>query len=113
MTAHAESVPQFVERDAVVARMVELWRRDAVWMNSFHPLEIYLNNQWVHNTKRHGISKRTLKYVRIDEELRETSQQQWNQPVRWPLWAGFGGVAALILPGVTAYRRRQRATVRH
>jgi ABC-type transport system substrate-binding protein len=100
------------EREEVVAEMVELFRRDAVWMNAFHPLEYYLNNQWVYNTKRHGISKRGLKYIRIDSDTREKRRQEWNKPVTWPLLAGATGVIALILPGVTAYRRRQRATAR-
>jgi len=100
------------ERDEVVAEMVDLFRRDAVWMNGFHPLEYYLNNEWVFNTKRHGISKRGLKYVRLDTELRAQRQAEWNQPVTWPLLAGATGVIALVLPGITAYRRRQRATAR-
>jgi ABC-type transport system substrate-binding protein len=100
------------ERDEVLAKMVELWRRDVVWMHAFHPLEFYLNNEWVHNTKRHGISKGTLKYVRIDDELRARRQAEWNQPVVWPMLAGIGGVIFLIVPGVTAYRRRQRATIK-
>ena len=100
------------ERDAVLAKMVELWRRDVVWMHAFHPLEFYLNNEWVHNTKRHGISKRTLQYIRIDDELRARRQAEWTRPVVWPLAAGFTGVLALLVPGITAYRRRQRATIK-
>jgi len=100
------------ERDAAVAQMVELWRRDNVWMYTFHPLEYYLNNEWVHNTKRHGIDKGTLQYVRIDDQLRAKRQIEWNQPVVWPLIAGAGALAGLILPGFVAYRRRQRATIR-
>ena len=64
------------------------------------------------NTKRHGISKRTLKYVRVDPELRAARQAEWNHPVTWPLMAGASGVVALVLPGVLAYRRRQRAKIR-
>jgi oligopeptide transport system substrate-binding protein len=100
------------ERDQVIAEMVELWRRDVVWMHAFHPIEFYLNNEWVHNTKRHGISKRTLQYIRIDDELRSQRQAEWNQPVVWPMIVGFAGVLALILPGISAYRRRQRATIK-
>jgi oligopeptide transport system substrate-binding protein len=99
------------ERDEVIAQMVEMFRRDAVWMMAYHPLEFYLNNEWVHNTKRHGISKRTLKYVRIEDELRAQRQSEWNQPVVWPLIVGVIVVLGFILPGVTAYRRRQRATI--
>ena len=100
------------ERAKLVARMVELFRRDAVWLNAYFPKEIYLNNSWVHNTKRHGISKGTLKYLRLDPEKRAQKQAQWNDPVTWPLFAGGLLLAAMVLPGVTAYRRRQNQTVR-
>jgi len=100
------------ERDQVLARMVELWRRDAVWMRALHPLEFYLNNEWVYNTKKPGIGKRTLKYIRIDSELRAKRQAEWNAPVVWPLVAFVLGVIALLVPGVLAYRRRQRERIR-
>jgi oligopeptide transport system substrate-binding protein len=101
------------ERDKLVAKMVELYRRDAVWLYAFYPKEIFLNNSWVHNNKRHGIAKATLKYTRIDEEEREAMQSLWNQPVTWPLYAAAILLLSLALPGVIAYRRRQKATVRH
>ena len=97
---------------ALVAELVDVWRRDNVWLYAFHPLEYYLNNEWVFNTKRHGISKRTLKYIRLDPELRAKRQAEWNEPITWPLLAGASGVAALVLPGVLAYRRRQREKIR-
>jgi hypothetical protein len=90
----------------------ELFRRDAVWLYVYYPKDIYLNNAWVRNTKRHGISKATLKYIRIDPELRAEKQVQWNQPVTWPIWAGAIAVIGLFTPGVVAYRRRQNATAR-
>ena len=108
----ARVLPRGEERAALVARMVELFRRDAVWLFAFYPKEIYLNNPWVHNTKRHGISKATLKYIRINQPLRERLRKEWNQPVTWPLYAGAGRVVALLLPGVLTYRRRQKATAR-
>lgn len=99
-------------RDAMVARMVDLYREDAVWLFAYYPKDIYLNNPWVHNNKRHGISKNTLKYVRIDEAQRREKRAAWNQPVTWPLYAVGLLALALLLPGVIAYRRRLRATVR-
>jgi ABC-type oligopeptide transport system substrate-binding subunit len=105
-------LPPGDERDALVARMVELFRRDAVWLFVYYPKDIYLNNSWVYNTKRHGISKATLKYLRLDTEERARKQVEWNQPVTWPLWATVAGVIGLISPGVVAYRRRQNATAR-
>jgi oligopeptide transport system substrate-binding protein len=100
------------ERSELVARMVEMYRRDAVWLYSYYPSEIFLNNSWVHNTKRHGIYKGTLKYIRIDEVERARQRSAWNQPVTWPLYVAGLLFLSLILPGVVAYRRRQNATVR-
>jgi ABC-type transport system substrate-binding protein len=106
-------LPPGTERDELVAQMVELFRRDAVWLYAFYPKEIYLNNSWVYNNKRHGISKATLKYTRIDEAKREQMQKRWNQPVTWPLYAAVILILSLLLPGIIAYRRRQNATIRH
>ena len=105
-------LPPGEQRDELVARMVELYRRDAVWLYAFYPKDIYLNNSWVYNTKRHGISKATLKYIRIDDDVRREKQAEWNQPVTWPLYVGGLLVSGLVLPGVIAYRRRQNATAR-
>jgi ABC-type transport system substrate-binding protein len=105
-------LPPGEERDTLVARMVELFRRDAVWLYVYYPKDIYLNNSWVYNAKRHGISKATLKYLRIDSEERARKREAWNQPITWPLWVGVAAVVGLLLPGVLAYRRRQNATAR-
>jgi oligopeptide transport system substrate-binding protein len=98
------------ERDALVASMVQLYQRDAVWLYAFFPKQIFLNNSWVHNNKRHGISKATLKYTRVDEVERAKMQRLWNQPITWPLYASAFFLVGLLLPGVIAYRRRQNAT---
>ncbi len=105
-------LPQGPQRDELVARMVELYRRDAVWLFAYFPKDIYLNNSWVYNTKRHGISKAMLKYIRVDEKERQKMQVKWNQPVTWPLFVVALFLIALVLPGVIAYRRRQNATAR-
>jgi oligopeptide transport system substrate-binding protein len=105
-------LPPGPERDELVARAVEQYRKDAVWLFAYYPKDIYLNNSWVYNNKRHGVSKRTLMYTRIDPEERKRKQALWNQPVTWPLWAGALIVVGLLAPGVIAYRRRQKATAR-
>ena len=100
------------ERDAMVARMVEIYREEAVWLFSYYPKDIYLSNAWTTNTKRHGISKATLKYINIDDELRRQKRAEWNKPVTWPLLVTAIVLISLVLPGVIAYRRRQNATAR-
>ena len=105
-------LPPGPERDELVARMVELYRSDAVWLFAYFPKDIYLNNSWVHNTKRHGISKAMLKYIRVDNQQRQKMQVKWNQPITWPLFVAVLFLVALVLPGIIAYRRRQNATAR-
>jgi oligopeptide transport system substrate-binding protein len=105
--------PRGPERDAMVARMVEIYREEAVWLFAYYPKDIYLSNPWVSNTKRHGISKATLKYINIDDEMRQLKRAEWNQPITWPLFAGAVLMIGLVLPGITAYRRRQNATAKN
>ncbi|WP_263078400.1 ABC transporter substrate-binding protein [Endozoicomonas sp. Mp262] len=99
------------ERDVIVSKMLAIVRQDSPWFTGYYPKEYYLNNQWVYNTKRHGISKATLKYLRIDKSLRKAKQKQWNQPSLIPLIASMSGFFLLLIPAVRAYRRRQRLTI--
>ena len=105
-------LPPGPERDELVALAVEQYRKDAVWLFAYYPKDIYLNNSWVYNNKRHGVSKATLKYTRVDAQERARKQIAWNQPVTWPLYAGALLLVSLLAPGVIAYRRRQKATAR-
>ncbi|MGI9273311.1 MAG: ABC transporter substrate-binding protein [Endozoicomonas sp.] len=99
------------ERDELIAGMLDLVRVDAPWFTGEYPKEYYLNNQWVSNTKRHGISKSTLKYLKIDSRLRREKQAEWNQPDLTPLLAGTGLFILLFIPAIRAYRRRQKLVI--
>ena len=101
------------EREAIIAQMVEIVRRDGPWMGGYHVKEYYLNNSWVSNTKRHGIARDTLKYLKLDTKQRLEKQREWNTPVVWPLLASFAALALLIWPAVRAYRHRQTLRVNH
>ena len=96
--------------------MLDIVQRDTPWASSWHPHSYVLNNQWVRNTKPHGISKSVLKYYAVDPDLRQQKQQQWNQPVLWPLGLVLVLVLIIVVPGVLAWRRRQQqriAAARH
>lgn len=99
------------ERNQLIAEMLDQVRADVPWFTGEYPKEYYLNNQWVSNTKRHGISKATLKYLKIDSEVRKQKQTEWNQPNLVPLVAGVGIFVALFVPAIRAYRRRQRLVI--
>jgi peptide/nickel transport system substrate-binding protein len=106
-------MPEGAERNTIVAKMVEMIRRDNVWLSAYHVFEYYLNNPWVYNTKRHGIAQNNLKYVRIEPKQRNEKIKQWNQPVIWPLVVGGVLVAAVFVPVFNAYRRRQKMKINH
>lgn len=99
------------QRMDIIRKMVAIVQRDTPWLSAWHPLSYILNNQWVENTKPHGISKAVLKYFAVDPQLRQQSQQQWNRPVLWPLIIVAAIVLLLAIPGIRAYRRRQQRRI--
>ena len=99
------------ERAKIVADMVNLLQEDSPWFTGYYSKDYYLNNEWVYNGKRHGITKATLKYLRIDDETRKERQLEWNKPNILPLVASVGGFILLFIPAVRAYRRRQKLTI--
>lgn len=99
------------ERLEVIEQMKEILRQDTPWASGFHVHSYALNNAWVKNVKPHGISKVTFKYRRLDTELRQQKQQQWNQPVIWPLIVLVLISIALAIPGYRGFKRRQTRTI--
>ena len=98
------------ERQAVIDQLVEIARRDAPWVWGFNPKSFSLHHQWVHNAVPNTMANNTLKYRRLEPELRERLQAQWNPPVLWPLWTLLGLGVALVLPALWLVRRRERST---
>lgn len=99
------------ERQAVIDRMVDIVRRDGPWLWGYHPVGFSLYHAWYRNAKPNLMANNTLKYKRIDPELRFHSREEWNQPVLWP-----AGVLALVLvlsliPAWRTYRRRDRERI--
>jgi oligopeptide transport system substrate-binding protein len=54
------------------------------------------------------MANNTLKYRRLDPELRQRLRQAWNRPVLWPLWLGLGLLGLGAVPAILGYRRRER-----
>jgi ABC-type transport system substrate-binding protein len=88
-------------RQAIIDRMLEILRRDAPWLWGHHPKSYVLQHGWLHNVKPNVMANNKLKYWRVDAAQRDRLRQEWNQPVRWPLWLGF---AALLPFGVWMWR---------
>ncbi len=97
------------ERQAVVGKMTEIARRDSPWIWGVHSKEYGLAHRWVVNRKPNKMANNSLKYLRVDPRQRDVLREHWNQPVLWPALLLVCVLAAVAVPGVILYRRRERA----
>ena len=100
------------ERLRIIEVMNDIVRRDAPWIWGLHPKSFALYHGWYYNAKPNLMANNTLKYKRVDPQLRKEKRARWNQPILWPL--GLLGLLllALIVPAVITYiRREHRAPV--
>jgi len=95
------------QRLAVITKMLDIARHDAPWLWGFHPKAFGLYHAWYYNAKPNLMANNTLKYKRIDPELRARKRREWNRPVLWPLLAVVAVIVIGLLPGVITYRRKE------
>jgi oligopeptide transport system substrate-binding protein len=100
------------ERQQVIDHMTEILRRDAPWIWGFFPKAFALHHAWYHNVKPNLMANNTLKYKRIDPELRRQRRAEWNRPVWWPLVMLLLLGIVLFIPAVKMHRQRERGTAR-
>ncbi len=100
------------ERQAIIDRMLEILRHDAPWSFGFHPLGFSLMHAWYHNVKPNLMANNTLKYKRLDTQLRERQRAAWNRPVTWPLGLVLVLLLLSAIPAYIGYRRRERGSAR-
>jgi ABC-type transport system substrate-binding protein len=97
------------ERQAIIDEMVEILRDDAPWVWGFYPVDFVLHHEWYANAKPNLMANNTLKYKRVDGNLRAERQRQWNRPVTWPLMVAGGVLAVSLVPAIVVFRRRERS----
>jgi ABC-type transport system substrate-binding protein len=103
-----EKMEDSPEREQIIDRMVGMLRQDAPWLWGYHPKDYALYHAWYGNVKPNKLSYNNIKYLRIDPALREQKRREWNEPVIWPIGAGVTVLVLSLVPGVIAYRRRER-----
>lgn len=99
-------------RLAIITRMNRILHQDAPWVYGFHPKSYSLGHAWLKNRKPSDVGHNNLKYQRLDVAMREAKRREWNRPVLWPLFVGVAVLAALSVPAVAGYRRRERRAAR-
>ncbi len=95
------------QRQAIIDQMVDVVRRDAPWLWGMHPKQFALFHSWYHNAKPNLMANNSLKYRRIDPELRAQKREEWNQPLFWPLWIMAALFVLGTLPAVITYIRKE------
>jgi len=53
------------------------------------------------------MANNTLKYKRVDGQLRDKKQKAWNQPVVWPIALILLILVLSILPALRIYRQHE------
>jgi ABC-type transport system substrate-binding protein len=99
-------------RQAIIDRMVNLAREDAPWVWGFHPKDYSLSHAWMRPGKPNTITRNTLKYARVNPELRERRREEWNRPMLWPLGAILVALFLGSVPAYLSFRRRERSAAR-
>ncbi|BCX88192.1 oligopeptide transport system substrate-binding protein [Methylomarinovum tepidoasis] len=98
------------ERQAIIDRMQNIVRRDAPWVFGFHPKNFALYHQWLYNLKPNLMANNTVKYLRLNPDLRAELRARWNRPLWWPLLVLLAGLVLAVIPAWLRYRKRMQAT---
>jgi oligopeptide transport system substrate-binding protein len=102
-----KGMPNGTERQQIIDQMTDLLRVDAPWLFGFHPKGFSLQHAWVANVKPNLMANNTLKYRGVDPAVRAIRRAEWNRPVLWPFVLMLGGLAILIWPAWSQYRKRE------
>lgn len=100
------------ERQLIIDKMMEIVRQDAPWAYGFHPKGFVLHHAWYKNVKPNLMANNTLKYKRLDPQLRKLKRTEWNPPVVWPVIVLVLVLVASAIPAVITHRRRERSAAR-
>lgn len=100
--------PNDDQRKKLIAEMLSIARHDAPWIWGINTEMFSLSQQWVNSVKPNAFSYNTLKYMTVDEPLRNQLRQQWNQAVFRPLILLFFVVVLSMFPLVWIYRQQEK-----
>ncbi|MES9958893.1 MAG: ABC transporter substrate-binding protein [Sedimenticola sp.] len=100
------------KRQGIIDEMIEILRQDAPWVFGFHPKAFSLFHSWYRNVKPNLMANNTLKYKRLEPELRQQKRNEWNPPVLWPVITLLVVLVVSAIPAVRIYRRHERSAAR-
>lgn len=107
------TMPNGPERQAKIDRILQIVQQDSPWIWGFYPVQYTLSHAW--NAKRplHALSNNTLKYEKLDYQLRAQKLEEWNTPQLWPLWLLLIVIVGIVVLLIGLYwLRLQRPNVK-
>ncbi|MCG8324400.1 MAG: ABC transporter substrate-binding protein [Thiotrichales bacterium] len=106
-----KSMPNGAERQEILDQMIDVARRDAPWLWGFHPVAYSLHHSWYQNSKPNLMANNTLKYKRIDPQLRTQLRGDWNQPVWQPVLILCVVLLISLIPAIISYKRKAESRI--
>ena len=107
-----ENMDNSPERLALIREMIALVQEDAPWIWGTHPVAYGLYPAWYQNAKPMQFGRNSLKYKRLDAQLREERRAAWNQPVTTPVWIIAGLFILTTIPATITILQRERGKPR-
>jgi len=102
-----KNLPNDDRRAGLIEKMVAILEGERPWIELFFREGYVLHHAWVVNAKPMGMSYPTYKYKDVLPDLRVRNREEWNAPVRWPLYVLLLTLAALTVPVVRTYYRER------
>jgi ABC-type transport system substrate-binding protein len=94
------------ERLKIIQEMLLIFQEDAPWVSAFHPIGFGLYHEWYLNAYPNLMANNTLKYKKIDPDLRMKNRKAWNRPVVWPLLLiSFIFIASTVPVAIKIFRK--------
>jgi len=67
------------KRAEIIKQMLEIIQYDCPWIWGFHPKSFSLSHKWVENVESNLMANNTLKYKKINNDVRKESIKLWNK----------------------------------
>lgn len=100
-------LPNGPVRQAVIDQMQAILSHDAPLIWLYFPRTFLLSQSWVDAMKTNEIANNSLKYYRLDPQMRMHLRKQWNPPIFWPIVIGLLIMILALLPVIFSYWNKQ------
>lgn len=80
----AAVLPDSPERTALYERMSAIVSDQVPWVTRVHRIRPHLSHPWLHGYKYTEVNNQHLRYVWVDDALRDATVAEWNRPIVWP-----------------------------